>query len=244
MKKSKMRLFSVLMILFIGFIYAAPAVHAQGKVINERVIVDKGGKILVNGGSVEFDSLASVLLSGSAVTPASFGSASIATAVAAHSFPLVQRTVLTLTDVPLVTAGNAGGSETNAWGSVKVYDFPEGRILVHGVMANGIAVTPDTNAIPTGGNGNISLGSVSASTNDLASTMVNLLPATALDNISATNAVNNALAASAQLDGTSTAVDLYVNLGVDDDNWLIGAASGTNTVSGTITVIWSNLGDY
>lgn len=42
------------------------------------------------------------------------------------------------------------------------------------------------------------------------------------------------------LDGTATAVDIYINLGVANAN---SSASGTATLTGTLTLAWQDLGD-
>jgi len=52
------------------------------------------------------------------------------------------------------------------------------------------------------------------------------------------------LAAAAQFDGTTTAKDMYVNVGVDQCDFIAGSTTATNSVSGIITIHWTNLGDY
>ena len=220
--------------------------------LNQEMVVDAGGKILVRGGSIQVESGSLVVKSGATLSVGGTsiavndsGTGTISTVSAAESVSYVQTTVLTLADVPIVVAGDSSDqAATNAWGSVKLYDFPEGRILIHGVTVDGIAFTPDTNGFPTGANGDYSLGSVAASTNALSGTMIDLCAASALNNISATNAVNGALATSAQFDGTATALDVYLNLSVDQDDWIGGALSKTSTVGGVITINWTPLGDY
>jgi hypothetical protein len=46
--------------------------------------------------------------------------------------------------------------------------------------------------------------------------------------------------AASWVDGTATAVDMYLNLVVDDD---ATHTAGTGSFTGTITFIWANLGD-
>jgi hypothetical protein len=153
----------------------------------------------------------------------------------------VQKTIFTLTNVAQAVVN---GTE---YQSTKLYDFPDGRILVHGCTATLQQTT--TSAIAStlnSGTGAVSLGTAAASATTLATTMVNVLPSTAFTSSATINvagtAVSASLAASAQVDGTGTALDLYLNSAyattTDVD------ADATQTWSGTITVTWTNLGDY
>jgi hypothetical protein len=129
----------------------------------------------------------------------------------------------------------------------KIGTFPAGRILVLGVTASLQQTT--TSAIAStlnSGTGAVSLGTVTASSTTLSSTMVNLLPSTAFTSSATINvagtAVTAALAASAQFDGTSTPVDIYLNSAyattTDVD------ADATQTWDGTIDITYVVLGDY
>jgi hypothetical protein len=53
--------------------------------------------------------------------------------------------------------------------------------------------------------------------------------------------VKAALAASAQFDGTSSALDLYVNAAVLNAST---TKAVTIAITGTLTLFWINLGDY
>ena len=151
------------------------------------------------------------------------------------------QTTLTLNNVPQAVVN---GTE---YQGTKIYDFPQGRILVLGVTATLQQKT--TSAILTtlnSGTGAISLGTATASATTLASTMVDLLPSTAFTSSTVINvagtAVSNALAASAQSDGTSTAKDVYLNTAYATTTDVDGNA--TQTISGTVVITWTNLGDY
>lgn len=201
-----------------------------------EVIMTAGGSAKIDVGGIThltLDGSGNVSFSDSGAT----GSVSTVTATetAADSY----KTVLTLASVPIEVNVDA---LTNAWGSVKLFDFPEGRILVHGVTADDLVITVTTSVIPIASGGDFSLGSAAASSNVLSGTQVNFLPSTSIDPI--TNAVNNALASSAQIDGTTTPVDLYANVGVDSNDAVSPSVGSTNTLSGTITIHWANLGDY
>lgn len=154
--------------------------------------------------------------------------------------PLCQ-TTLTLNNVPQAVVN---GTE---YQGTKIYDFPQGRVLIHGVTATLQQKT--TSAIATtlnSGTGAISLGTVTASATTLSATMVDLLPSTAFTSSTVINtagtAVSAALAASAQFDGTTTAKDVYLNTAyattTDVD------ADATQTISGTVVITWTHLGDY
>lgn len=201
--------------------------------VNDDGSIDIGGAVSI-GGTLAVDGAIS---GGVAITS---GTGSVSTVTAADAdYGNMKKTTLTLDSVPILITADA---ITNAWGSVKVYDFPEGRILVHGVTAKNVKLTVQTNKLPIASGGDIALGTVAASSNVLTGTMVDLLPSTSIDAI--TNALNGALAAAAQFDGTTTAKDMYVNVGVDQCDFIAGSTTATNSVSGIITIHWTNLGDY
>lgn len=154
----------------------------------------------------------------------------------------LHRTQLTLAATPVTV------TDASAYANTKVYDFPEGRVLVLGATGSlQYAVTSDRTATINGNAGlNWAVGTAAATNVALTGTMADLLPQTAMT-LSAANASLNtassaALAASAQFDGTSTAKDAYLNIsiptGTDID------ADGTLGVTGTITLTWVDLGDY
>ena len=130
----------------------------------------------------------------------------------------------------------------------KIYTFPEGRILVLGVTATlkqktTSALASTLNASSTGA---IALGTATASNVSLTSTMVDLLPSTAFTSSATVNvagtAVSAALAASAQFDGTTTAKSMYLNTAYATTTDVDGDA--TQTISGTINIVFVFLGDY
>lgn len=153
--------------------------------------------------------------------------------------PFVQ-TVLTLNNVAQAVVNGVEYQGT------KIYDFPAGRIAVLGVVASLQQKT--TSAIASTLNsatGAISLGTATASATTLNSTMADLLPSTAFTSSTVINvagtAVTGALAASAQFDGTTTAKDVFLNTAyattTDVD------ADAAQTISGTVTITWVQLGD-
>jgi len=173
---------------------------------------------------------------GAAVAPAT---GSIVTAHAQFG-PFCQ-TTLRLNNVPQAVVN---GTE---YQGTKIYDFPAGRISILGVTATLQQKT--TSAILTtlnSGTGSIGLGTATASATTLATTMVNLMPATAFTSSATINvagtAVSAALAAAAQFDGTSTPVDVFLNTAYATTGDV--DADATQTISGTVVITWVNLGDY
>ena len=159
-----------------------------------------------------------------------------------EQFGAFNYTRLTLDNVPQAVVN---GTE---YQGTKIYTFPEGRILVLGVTATlrqktTSALASTLNASSTGA---IALGTAAASNVSLTSTMVNLLPSTAFTSSATINvagtAVSSALAASAQFDGTTTAIPVYLNTAYATTTDVDGDA--TQTISGTVNLIWCFLGDY
>jgi hypothetical protein len=152
----------------------------------------------------------------------------------------VHKTVLTLTATP-VTVGNTTGI---SFGGLKLYDFPAGRIAVIGATAD-LSFDWHSQGPAETGSGDFALGTTITSDATLDGTDVNLLPSTALTDpfVAGVGAGKGALAASAQFDGTTTPVDLNINIIIDDADVADGD-SDVVSVSGTITIVWANLGDY
>ena len=157
---------------------------------------------------------------------------------------IINKTVLTCTALPISMADDSGVAQ---YGGVKVYDFPEGMLCIHGAVIDG-SFTGYASLIDTF-DGDVALGTVTATTGaTLVSTEANILQSVAL-----TQAVNEVANCDAQsiataltesgarwIDGTATAVDMFLNF-VVDDNGAHGA--GTATFTGTISFLWSVLGD-
>lgn len=161
----------------------------------------------------------------------------------------VRQTVFTFTRFPVTTGNTTGAS----FGSAKFYDFPAGRIQIHGCTANFTQITFNTEAgsngdIAGGGSGDYSIGSTATADATLSGTDVDILPSTAMldpfvTGVGRSNA-GSALAATTQLDGTSTAIDAILNVIIDDADVADGAANDIVYFTGTVTITWANLGDY
>lgn len=152
--------------------------------------------------------------------------------------------------VTTLTLDNVAQTVTNGteYQGTKIYDFPEGRISILGVTGRFQQKTTSAIAstINSGVTGALSLGTATASSTTLSSTMADLLPSTAFASSTTINvagtAVSGALAAAAQFDGTTTAKDVYLNTAYATTTDIDG--DGTQTISGTVVITWVNLGDY
>lgn len=160
-----------------------------------------------------------------------------------QSFQGYNRTVITLASAALTFVDNGA---TGAGGGLKVFDFPEGAIHVSSTCTSLTALSSPTDApFQTGATTVVmSLGSTAAATDNftLTTTEANFGASTSVGTLTtgAITATVTGVGAGTVLDGTATAVDLYLNLAADATN---SVANGTVTVSGTIVVIWANLLD-
>lgn len=181
------------------------------------------------------------------LTTSGLGAASAATIVATEAGDGVwHRTTLTCTATAITISDDAGVAQ---YGGVKVYDFPAGLINIQGAVIDGALTAGVTGTIIAAFEGGVALGTVTATTGaTLTSTEANIMPevstTTAAAKIAVCDAVSVATALTESgarwLDGTATAIDMFLNFVIDDD---ASHTAGTATFTGTITFIWANLGD-
>lgn len=157
---------------------------------------------------------------------------------------VVHKTVLTLASTPISVVSVTTG---NGVGGTKIYDLPEGRILVLGAMADlSLAVETESDFADGTPEGDIGIGTVAPANADALGTDAtddDMATATAFTMTDYAATVKCPSEASAQFDGTGTAKDIYVNALVDAAD--IDDDTTTNLlVSGTVTVTWINLGDF
>lgn len=139
-------------------------------------------------------------------------------------------TVFTLTNLAI---SSTDATTSGAYGSQKIYDFPAGQVNIKNVYAEFTPTASSTNVTTAV---KFSVGTAAEASNDtLDSTQANILPSTA-GTLATLNKGRNT--AAAYLDGTSTAVDAYLNLGIVDAN---SAGNGGVTVTGKIMIEWSYL---
>jgi len=150
------------------------------------------------------------------------------------------RTVFTLSGMQISV------TDTLAYASQKLFDFTAGKVRIKGGTATlAFAVLTARTTINDSAAMDWSLGSVAASSITLASTMVDVIAKQdkTLDGAVAayTTAQAADVAAASTLDGTSTSVDLYLNIGFPTNTEI--DADGTLAVTGTITLFYELWGD-
>lgn len=172
---------------------------------------------------------------------------STVTAEEAFDGVALRKTTLRLASVPVSVVSVTTGAGV---GGTKIYDFPAGRLLMFGCMADlslQIAEADQaafTDATPEG---DVGIGTVAPANADAFGT-------DATDDDFATGAafVMDAYADasvqcpsenSLQKDGTSTAIDMYLNMLVDAAD-IDNDVTTTVYVSGLVTFYWINLGDF
>jgi hypothetical protein len=204
--------------------YRKPADGVKAYAEQEVVILDGSGAV------AEFKTTAGVGASnGAAVSAAEYGRGAYHT------------TVLTLAalSVTMTDAAAVAGCH----GTHRLYDFPAGAIQVLGCSYN-LTTLAGGGGIADGAALVGSLGTVAVGVDNatLTSTEADLIASTTgtLTAGVGTLKKHGSLVAAA-FDGTSTPVDVYLNLAVPDAD---SSADDTVTVSGTITINWIALGDY
>lgn len=141
--------------------------------------------------------------------------------------------VVTMTDA--TTAG--------CHGSIKLYDFPACNLLFLGATCD-LTVTAGAGGIADTAAVVAAIGTATVSTADatLTTTEADLIPSTAATLTAGAGAAKGKTltAGVVVFDGTTTAKDAYLNFAVPD-----AGSTGNDTliVSGTVTLVWANLGD-
>lgn len=161
---------------------------------------------------------------------------------------VIHKTILTCTATPITMGDEAGVGQ---WGGTKVYDFPAGLILSLGAIIDGSVTSPvhdhaDGGLIATY-DGDVALGEA-APTDHAAGISGTVLQSTAITQAVAQVANVDAISVATDLtesgarwmNGTSTAIDLYLNMLVDDS---ANNDACTVTFTGAIEIVWINIGD-
>lgn len=149
-----------------------------------------------------------------------------------------QFTTLRFTRIPVTVANTTGAS----FGSLKIYDFPQGQIRLHGGRAN-LTFDWSGSAITLTGSGDFSLGTTATADAALATTEVDFLASTAMLDpfVAGIGTGKGNLVVATSFDGVTTAVDLYLNIIIDDAD-VADADSSVVYVTGTIIIEWTNYG--
>jgi len=151
------------------------------------------------------------------------------------------KTVLTLAATPITLTDEAGVGQ---YGGTKLYDFPAGNIKLLGATVD-VDLTLTNAAWTDAAEGDVAVGSgVPADATALDATAVDIIPETAIAAMTAqVGAINcqstGNIAPLGSAGGTDD--DLNINVRIDD-----AAAHITDggTMTGTVTFVWVNLGDY
>lgn len=160
-------------------------------------------------------------------------------AVVDESVGTIRTTLKLSNQVITMTDAAAAGCH----GSVKLYDFPACNLLFLGATCD-LTVTAGTGGIADTAAVVAAIGTAAVSTADatLTTTEADLIPSTAATLTAGAGAAKGKTltAGVVVFDGTTTAKDAYLNFAVPD-----AGSTGNDTliVSGTITLVWSNLGD-
>lgn len=176
------------------------------------------------------------------------GTKSTSTTVVAKEYgsPLLHKTQLVCTATPISVADDAGVAQ---YGGVSLYTFPEGFVVLHGAMIQGVIGVVSGTIIATFA-GAIALGSAVAGTGTtLVTTEATWLQSSALTTaVASVAAIGAAFPVATQItesgarwyNGTATAGPVFLNLAIADDATHTAAVM---SYTGTITLLWSLLGD-
>jgi len=160
---------------------------------------------------------------------------------------VAKKTVLECNGLVVTISDDAGVAQ---YGGVKAYDFPEGMLLIKGARVAGTLTAGTTGTIIDNWDGDVALGTVTATTGaTLTGTEANIMQSVAVsagasdkDGVVAAASVATALTESGArwLDGSTTAIDMFLNFVIDDD---ATHTAGTATFNGTVEINWEMLGD-
>lgn len=176
------------------------------------------------------------------------GSASANTITAyEHGDVAARKTVLECNALVVTISDDAAVAQ---YGGVQAYDFPEGMLLIKGARVAGTLTAGTTGTIIDNWDGDVALGTATATTGaTLTGTEADIMPSVAVsagasdkDGVVAAVSVATALTESGArwLDGTTTAINMFLNFVIDDD---ATHTAGTATFNGTIELNWEMMGD-
>lgn len=159
---------------------------------------------------------------------------------------IVHRTTLTLTNVAFPITRDGG--DDSGYGALKIYEFPEGAVIVDATIASlSVDVSAEANISDTG-SGDFAIGTAGTTDSNVATPgdNINILTATELTDPFVAGVGSGSRVAKTSgdptfVDGTSSAVEAFLNLAFDAGDVTTG--DGTAVVSGTIIINWRNCGD-
>jgi len=151
---------------------------------------------------------------------------------------IARQTKLVLTNVPITFTRT---SSSIATGSIQIYDFPKGCLCYKG----GTAKIAFAGLTASAANAVASVGTTAATTANatLTTTEADLIDSTAAALVSGVGtflgSAGSTASKVANLDGSGTAKDVYLNLATADDI----TSTRTGTVSGWVILNWETCGD-
>ncbi len=153
---------------------------------------------------------------------------------------VIHKTVLTLTNTPIVLTDDAGQGQ---YGSIKLYDMPAGNNVFLGATIDADLTLTDE-AWTDAAEGDVGLGTTAVTNGDaLATTEQDIIATTAIAAMTAQSGPIDASSASIGIFGAAGAADtdIYLNVRIDD-----AEAHNTDggTITGTVTLVWANFGDF
>lgn len=156
----------------------------------------------------------------------------------------VRQVILDFVNTPVVLADEAA---VVAYGSLKVYDFPEGALLFLGAVAD-FNLTKSSAGVNDDWDGDFGVGSVAADNNaTLSATEQDYIPTTptpqAVSGATTADGVSTSTESSKVLDGTTTPLDVYLNILVDDADHDVTTTPCNIIVNGTLKITYIMLGD-
>lgn len=186
---------------------------------------------------------AGTVVAASPTTTENLGTVGAATVTAVESGNgILHKTVLTLTAHPVAVA------DASAGGGAPIYTFPLGGITILGGTMTVAPKTTSTIAstLKAGVTIEVGVGTATAGAAALTTTEEDIIigatgPSSTVINVAAAAIVSARTQAPACFDGHTTALPIYLNVGVPTATDI--DADATITVTGTITIVWAHADD-
>jgi hypothetical protein len=204
-----------------------PKVHKDGP---DTLVVESGGTLLIKDGA-------------QATTTSGVGAVIAVEGLTVEEFGdgVTHKTVFTFDGVSLSTLDNGTAGHG---GGVQIYDFPKGLIAIDGASQNWSLLTVDGTGLPDNAEIDVgvgttvatsAMGSLTTTTQDII-TKDDITFSTA---VTATHQFQGTVSGAHAIDGSATAKDAYLNVSATAAT---GAADGTIVLTGTVTILWRNVG--
>ena len=164
----------------------------------------------------------------------------------------VHKTILTLANVVMDVTDGANPDTDGAWGTKKLYTFPQGHVQILGAHfvspIGGMVAASTGSGLTDTADFEIGVGTVASGNESvfgLKGTQQNIVAAITTElTASATTAIKSGVTTTPgnNYDGSTTAIPVNLNMRTSGDADS-GTGASTLTVSGTLTILWSVLGN-